>query len=98
MAGNKAGGKKAYATNIERHGEDYYRNLGRIGGKKGAADGVVKGFALNPALAVAAGAKGGRNSSRAGIKNGKGKSKRWQQGLDELKAEVNSNDDRADVE
>ena len=32
MAGTKAGGLKATATNIERHGKDFYKRIGRKGG------------------------------------------------------------------
>lgn len=58
------GGFLAAATNYERYGKDYYVNMGRKGGSKGAKDGVLKGFATNPALARIAGAKGGRISRR----------------------------------
>lgn len=33
MAGTKAGGLKATATNIERHGKDFYKRIGRKGEK-----------------------------------------------------------------
>lgn len=60
MAGTKAGGKKAAATNIERHGKNFYREIGRMGG----SNGHTGGFAANPELARIAGAKGGRISKR----------------------------------
>ena len=60
MAGTKAGGKKAAATNIERHGKDFYREIGSMGGRNGHTG----GFASNPELAKIAGAKGGRISKR----------------------------------
>lgn len=60
MAGTKAGGKKAAATNIERHGKNFYREIGAKGGRNGHTG----GFASNPALAKIAGAKGGRISKR----------------------------------
>ena len=60
MAGTKAGGQKAAATNKALHGSDFYAKIGAIGGKKGRTG----GFAANPALARIAGAKGGRNSRR----------------------------------
>ena len=60
MAGTVAGGKKTAATNIARHGKDFYKNIGRIGGRKG----TTGGFAANPELARIAGAKGGRISKR----------------------------------
>lgn len=77
MVGTRAGGQKARATNLAKYGKDFYVNIGRIGGgSKGQADGAIKGFAANPELAKIAGAKGGRNSSRAGIANGEGKKRR----------------------
>lgn len=66
MAGTKAGGKIARETNIRKYGEDYYRNIGSMGGKAK----VPKGFAVNRELAKKAGALGGKVSSREGIKNG----------------------------
>lgn len=61
MAGTKAGGKKAAATNKARHGSDFYA---RIGQKGGSVMGTKGGFAANPELARIAGAKGGRISRR----------------------------------
>ena len=60
MAGTKAGGQKAAATNKALHGSDFYAKIGAIGGKIGRTG----GFAANPALARIAGAKGGRISRR----------------------------------
>ena len=60
MAGTKAGGQKAAATNKALQGSDFYAKIGAIGGKKGRTG----GFAANPALARIAGAKGGRISRR----------------------------------
>ena len=54
MAGTKAGGKKAAATNKAKYGADFYREMGRIGGKNGHTG----GFASNPALAREAGRRG----------------------------------------
>ena len=53
MAGTKAGGMKAAATNKARHGSD-----------KGGKNGHTGGFAANRELARIAGAKGGRISRR----------------------------------
>lgn len=72
MAGTKAGGLKAAQTNLERHGSDFYARIGA----KGGSNGHTGGFASNPALARVAGRKGGRISTRKGIKNGEGK---WRQ-------------------
>lgn len=71
MSGTKAGGLKARATNLKLYGQDFYQRIG----KKGGQNGHTGGFAYNPALASVAGAKGGRISTRKGIKNGEGK--RW---------------------
>lgn len=60
MAGTKTGGKKAAATNLERHGRNFYREIGAKGGRNGHTG----GFASNPELAKIAGAKGGRISRR----------------------------------
>lgn len=60
MAGTKAGGKKAAATNIAKHGADFYKRIGAIGGRLGRTG----GFAANPELARIAVVKGGRISRR----------------------------------
>lgn len=60
MAGNKVGGVKAAKSNKERHGDDYYKRIGAIGGKKTG----MKGFALNKELASTAGRIGGLKSKR----------------------------------
>jgi hypothetical protein len=65
VAGTLAGGKKAAATNKERHGEDFYREIGAIGGKKSTNG----GFAKNRELARIAGRKGGLKSRRTGTTN-----------------------------
>ena len=64
MAGTKAGGLKATATNIERYGKDFYKEMGRKGGKAGNTG----GFATNPELAKIAGRKGGLISRRGKAK------------------------------
>lgn len=60
MAGTKAGGLKAAATNKRLHGEDFYARIGRRGGQNGHTG----GFASNVKLAKLAGAKGGAKSRR----------------------------------
>lgn len=60
MPGTKLGGQKAAATNLERHGRNFYREIGAKGGRNGHTG----GFASNPELAKIAGAKGGRISKR----------------------------------
>ena len=60
MAGTKAGGAKAAATNKAKHGKDFYSKIG----KKGGQNGTTGGFAANRELARIAGQKGGRISRR----------------------------------
>lgn len=69
MSGSKAGGKKTAATIKKKHGEDFYAEIGRKGGKKSA----IKGFASNKVgkdgltgreRASKAGAIGGARSKR----------------------------------
>ena len=64
MAGTKAGGAKAREANLKRHGADFYKRIGAIGGRNGHTG----GFAANPELARIAGAKGGRISRRGPAK------------------------------
>jgi len=63
MAGTKAGGMKAAATNRARHGAAFYASIG----KKGGENGHTGGFAANRELARLAGAKGGRISRRKAV-------------------------------
>lgn len=60
MAGTKPGGIKARDTNYDRHGLNFYRDIGSIGGKNGRTG----GFFANRELARLAGQKGGRISRR----------------------------------
>lgn len=73
MSGTKIGGLKAARTNKEKHGDDFYSLLGSKGGRNGHTG----GFFANPELAKIAGAKGGKKSSRKGVKNGQGKEKTY---------------------
>lgn len=61
MAGTKLGALKAKNTNLERHGNDFFKEIGSRGGK---VTGVKKGFACNPERARLAGIKGGSRSRR----------------------------------
>lgn len=67
MPGNREGGKKAAATNIERHGEDFYKKIGTKGGSVSHPD--TRPFKTNPKLASEAGRKGGQLSKRGPSKN-----------------------------
>jgi hypothetical protein len=73
MAGTKEGGAKASATNRLKHGEDFYKRIGAIGGA--TQTDKPKGFAQNnhpwwkkitlqPSRAALAGKKGGTISRR----------------------------------
>lgn len=64
MAGTKAGGRKAAATNKKKYGEGFYAEIGAKGGRAGHTG----GFAANPELAKIAGQKGGRISRRGKAK------------------------------
>jgi general stress protein YciG len=60
MAGTKAGGQAAAATNKQKYGSDFYAKIGARGGKVGKTG----GFYANRELARLAGARGGRISRR----------------------------------
>ena len=70
MAGTIKGGKKASITNMQKHGADFYKRIGAMGGKNTC--GGMKGFALNPELAKIAGRKGGLKSKRGKSKKVEG--------------------------
>ena len=67
MAGTPAGGQKAAQTHLKKHGEDFYKRIG----KKGGQNGHTGGFASNPELAKIAGRKGGKKSKRGASKQPK---------------------------
>jgi len=60
MAGTKAGGKAAAATNKAKYGPEFYAKIGAKGGRVGRTG----GFFANRELARLAGQKGGRISRR----------------------------------
>ena len=60
MSSTKISGKRAKATIYKKYGDDFYKNIGAIGGKNGNTG----GFASNPELAREAGRKGGKISRR----------------------------------
>lgn len=64
MAGTPGGGRKAAETNKKRYGKNFYRDIGKDGGK---ARNPNKGFGSNRERAIAAGAKGGRAKVPKGI-------------------------------
>ena len=65
MAGTKEGGIKARNTNLEKHGKDFYKEIGRKGGKASTKG----GFYANRELASRAGKIGGMKSKRGKAKN-----------------------------
>ena len=73
MSGTKSGGLKARETNYKIHGTDFYKRIGRIGGKAG--DPSNKGFASNIERARKAGSKGGKISKRGPAKKHKAEAK-----------------------
>lgn len=73
MAGNKAGGKKAAATNKARHGEDFYARIGKKGGSRSTTGGFASEKVGEDGLtgrqrAVLVGAIGGLKSKRGNAK------------------------------
>lgn len=60
MAGTVAGGKAAARTNKAKHGDDFYKKIGAVGGKASGTG----GFYANRELASIAGKKGGEISRR----------------------------------
>lgn len=57
MAGTRAGGYKAAKTNKKRYGKTYYKEMGKVGGKKSRGG----GFTGDSERARELGAKGGKN-------------------------------------
>ena len=74
MAGTKAGGAKAAATNKERYGEDWFARIGAQGGAAGNTGGFAseirdKNGMTGPERARYYGAIGGKISKRGAAKN-----------------------------
>ena len=76
MSGTVSGGKKAAQTNIKKHGKDFYRDIGRKGGKRSRGGGfasqkVGKDGLTGTERAKLAGHKGGsisRYNKKAALK------------------------------
>ncbi|MDR0957517.1 MAG: hypothetical protein LBM09_03015 [Candidatus Nomurabacteria bacterium] len=69
MAGTKAGAAKARATNLKKHGADFYARIGAKGGKLGRTGGFASNLVGEDGLtgrqrAIRAGQAGGRISRR----------------------------------
>ena len=56
MAGTKTGGSRAATTNKQRYGDDFYSNIGRLGGKASRPE--RRPFSQNRELARMTGKKG----------------------------------------
>ena len=65
MSGTVAGGIKTREIFYEKYGRDYFKNIGRKGGK---ACNPYKGFGSSPERAMEAGRKGGKISKRGKAK------------------------------
>jgi general stress protein YciG len=61
MAGTKEGGAQAAQTNKELHGENFYKEIGAVGGR---AKNPNKGFGSDRERARTAGILGGQRSKR----------------------------------
>lgn len=77
MSGTIEGGKKASATNREKHGSDFYKRIGRMGGKKSTTGGFASTKIGLDGLsgldrAKIAGRKGGLKSRRGKSKKVEG--------------------------
>lgn len=75
MAGTLEGGRKARETNYKKHGKDFYKRIGQIGGRKGttggfASDKVGEDGLTGRERAKLAGAIGGFKSRRKPAKKG----------------------------
>ena len=65
MAGTKAGGLRAKATNYQKYGKDHYRRIGAIGGRKSNTGGfactdVDNDGLTGPERSKIVGSKGGK--------------------------------------
>lgn len=63
MSGTREGGAKAAATNKQRYGANFYRQIGQLGGRASTGG----GFAADRQFAAAMGRIGGRTSRRKRI-------------------------------
>lgn len=64
MAGTVVGGRKAAATNKQRHGDDFYANIGSKGGKNSTTGGFYYSKINGLTKHIEAGRKGGKISKR----------------------------------
>jgi len=64
MSGTKTGGLKASVTNKSRHGEDFYRRIGKLGGKVPSRGGFAYLAEHDPEKLKMLSAQGGSKSRR----------------------------------
>lgn len=69
MAGSKSGGLKAKETNYQKHGSDFYKRIGAMGGRNGhtggfASEKVGKDGLTGRQRASLVGKDGGHNGKR----------------------------------
>lgn len=89
MAGTKEGGLKAAATNKAKYGDNFYSNIGKMGGSNGSPDRgfgsekVGKDGLTGRERARLAGEKGGKKSKRGPSKQTKARIKRAKKLLSE---------------
>ena len=65
MVGTKAGAAKAVKTCMAKHGKDFYKLIGAIGGRNGHTGGFAS---MSPEKRLECGRKGGRISRRGKAK------------------------------
>lgn len=91
MSGTKAGSIKAQETMKKKYGKDgyhdFFRMIGSIGGQNGHSGGFASTVTGKDGLtgrerARIAGSKGGKISTRLGVKNGQGR-KKWEDDIDQ---------------
>lgn len=64
ISGNKIGGQKARNTNISKYGQDFFRRIGALGGKRGTTGGFHYLMLHDPQKLKQIGIKGGSISKR----------------------------------
>lgn len=74
MSGTVKGGKKASITNKQKHGEDFYKRIGRKGGKKSCNGGFGSNKVGRDGLTGAERAK--LVGRKGGLRSKRGKSKK----------------------